>query len=104
MGNYIPHMALRDHQPDILFQGDSLAHGRHRALAEADFLTRNIALELATMAQARSPARRGAGRVWILGAQARRRKVLADAAAYDRLIAERDQLARLFPLEGRVAG
>ncbi len=97
-------MALRDHQPDILFQGDSLARGRHRALAEADFLTRNIALELTAMAQAQSPARRGAGRIWILGAQARRRKVLADAAAYRRLIVERDHLARLFPLGERAAG
>ncbi len=96
-------MALHDHQPDILFQGDSLARGRHRALAEADFLTRNIALELAAMARARGPARRGAGRVWILGAQARRRNVLADATGYNRLIAERDQMARLFPREGRAA-
>ncbi|MDH3596296.1 MAG: hypothetical protein OEU09_03345 [Rhodospirillales bacterium] len=86
-------MTLRDHQPDILFQGDALRRGLHRARGEAAFLSRNIALELVAMAAAGDPARRGAGRAWILGAQARRRKALADAAAYRRLIAERAQLA-----------
>ncbi len=86
-------MTLRDHQPDILFQGDTLRRGLHRARGEVAFLSRNIALELVAMAAAGDPARRGAGRTWILGAQARRRKALADAAAYRRLIAERAQLA-----------
>lgn len=88
-------MTLRDHQPDILFQGDSLKRGLHRARAEADFLSRGIALELAAIAAAHDPARKGAGRVWIRRAQACRRKALADAAAYRRLIAERGQMATL---------
>lgn len=90
-------MTLRDHQPDILFQGDTLRRGLHRALGEAAFLSRNIAVELVAMAATGDPARRGAGRTWILGAQARRRKALANAAAYRRLIAERGQMARAVP-------
>jgi len=97
-------MILRDHQPDIRFQGDSLERGRHRVLAEANFLTQNIALELAAMAAAQDAARRGAGRVWILDAQARRRKLLADAGAYRGLIAERCQMDRLFRIGERHAG
>ena len=69
-------MPLRDHQPDILFQGDSARRARHRRLAEADFLTRNIALELAAHARTGDPARRGAGRRWIFEAQRRRRAAL----------------------------
>ena len=86
-------MTLRDHQPDILFHGDTLRRGLHRARGEVAFLSRNIAVELVAMAAAGDPARRGAGRAWILGAQARRRKALANAAAYRRLIAERRQMA-----------
>ena len=90
-------MTLRDHQPDILFQGDTLRRGLHRARGEIAFLSRNIALELVAMAAAGDAARRGAGRAWILSAQARRRKALADAAAYRRLIAERRQMAGVVP-------
>lgn len=90
-------MILRDHQPDILFQGNPLERGRHRALAEADFLTRNIALELLSVARHDDPARRGAARIWILAAQARRRKALASAEAYRRMIAERRQMAAVVP-------
>jgi hypothetical protein len=90
-------MTLRDHQPDILFQGDTLRRGLHHARGEVAFLGRNIALELLAMAAAGDPARKGAGRAWILGAQARRRKALADVAAYRRLIAERAQMARVVP-------
>ncbi len=90
-------MTLRDHQPDILFQGDTLRRGHHRAHGEVAFLSRNIAVELVAMAAAGDPARRGAGRAWILDAQARRRKALADAAAYRRLIAERAEMARVVP-------
>ncbi len=86
-------MTLRDHQPDILFQGDTLRRGLHRARGDVAFLSRNIALELAAMAAVDDPARQGAGRAWILAAQARRRKAMAAVAAYRRLIAERDQMA-----------
>ncbi len=88
-------MTLRDHQPDILFQGDTLRRGLYRAQGEVAFLSRNIARELAAMAAIDDPARRGAGRAWILAAQARRRRALAAAAAYRRLIAEREQSAGL---------
>ena len=91
-------MTLRDHQPDILFQGDGLKRAQHRALSEAGFLTRNIAIELAAVAQSDDPARKGAARAWIIEAQARRRKVLADARAYRALIAERDMAARVLGL------
>jgi hypothetical protein len=94
-------LTLRDHQPDILFQGDSLRRGLHRARAEAAFLSRNIALELAAIADAHDPARKGAGRAWVLCAQACRRKALADAAAYRRLIAERGQVATMVAFMGR---
>ena len=94
-------MTLRDHQPDIPFQGDSLRRGLHRARSEAAFLSRNIALELAAIAGSDGPARKGAGRAWILGAQACRRKALADAAAYRRLIAERERMASVIPARGR---
>ena len=90
-------MTLRDHQPDILFQGDTLRRGLHRARGEVAFLSRNIAVELVAMADTGDPGRKGAGRAWILGAQARRRKALADATAYRRLIAEREQMARVVP-------
>jgi hypothetical protein len=90
-------MTLRDHQPDILFQGDALRRGLHRARGEVAFLSRNIAVQLIAMAATADPARKGAGRTWILDAQARRRKALADAAAYRRLIAEREQMARAVP-------
>jgi hypothetical protein len=94
-------MTLRDHQPDILFQGDTLRRGLHRARGEAAFLSRNIALELIAMAAAADPARKGAGRAWILDAQARRRKALADADAYRRLIAERAQMTGVLPSPAR---
>jgi len=97
-------MTLRDHQPDILFQGDTLRRGLHRARGEMAFLSRNIALELVAMSAAGCPARKGAGRTWILGAQARRRRALADAAAYRRLIAERAQMARVVPSLVRSGG
>ncbi len=93
-------MTLRDHQPDILFQGDTLRRGLYRARGEVAFLCRNIALELAAMAASEDPARRGAGRAWILAAQARRRKALATAAAYRRLIDEREQAAALLAATG----
>ena len=64
------------------------------------FLSRNIALELAAMSTIEDPARRGAGRAWILAAQARRRKALATAAAYRRLIGEREQTAVLLAAAG----
>ena len=88
-------MTLRDHQPDILFQGDTLRRGLHRARGEIAFLSRNIALELAAMAATEDPARRGAGRAWILDAQFRRRKAMAAAAAYRHLIAERRHMSLL---------
>ena len=69
---------MRDHQPDILFRGDPVRRVRHRRLAEADFLTRTIAFELAALDRTRDPARRGAGRSWILEAQRRRRAALTD--------------------------
>ena len=94
-------MTLRDHQPDVLFQGDSLERGRHRALAEVDFLTRNIATELCGIARTTDAARRGAARIWILDAQRRRRNALAHAAAYRRLIAERERMTALLPLSER---
>jgi hypothetical protein len=97
-------MTLRDHQPDILFQGDTLRRGLHRARAEAAFLSRNIAFELVAMARTGDPARKGAGRAWILCAQTRRRKVLADAAAYRHLIAEREQMAGIVPIGPQCAG
>ena len=93
-------MTLRDHQPDILFQGDGLRRGLHRARAEAAFLSRNIALELAAIADADDPARKGAGRAWVLCAQACRRKALADAGAYRRLIAEREQMSAVIAWVG----
>lgn len=86
-------MTLRDHQPDILFQGDTLRRGLYRARGDVAFLSRNIALELAAMAAIDDPARQGAGRAWIFAAQARRRKAMATAAAYRRLIAERERMA-----------
>lgn len=86
-------LTLRDHQPDILFQGDTLRRGLHRARGEVAFLNRNIALELAAMDAMDDPVRRGAGRTWILAAQTRRRRAVAAAAAYRRLIAEREQMA-----------
>ena len=70
-------MPLRDHQPDILFRGDAARRARHRRFAEADFLTRTIALELQAVARTGDPARRGAGRRWIFEAQRRRRDALA---------------------------
>ncbi len=72
-------MPLRDHQPDILFRGNSARRARHYRLAEADFLTRTISLELRALGQACDPARRGAGRCWIFEAQRRRRAALAAA-------------------------
>jgi hypothetical protein len=97
-------VTLRDHQPDILFQGDTLRRGLYRARGEAAFLSRNIAQELVAIAVANDPARKGAGRVWILEAQAHRRKALADAAAYRRLIAERAQMTEVVPSLARGAG
>ncbi len=47
------------------------------------------------MAATEDPARRGAGRAWILDAQARRRKAMAAAAAYRHLIAERRHMSLL---------
>ena len=93
-------LTLRDHQPDILFQGDTLRRGLYRARGEVAFLSRNIALELAAMAAADDPARRGAGRAWIFAAQDRRRKALATAADYRRLIAEREHSAVLLAAAG----
>jgi hypothetical protein len=93
-------LTLRDHQPDILFQGDTLRRGLHRARGEVAFLSRNIALELAAMAAMDDPVQRGAGRAWILAAQARRRKALAAAATYRRLIAEREQMSVLLTSVG----
>ncbi len=88
-------MALRDHQPDIRFQGDGLARGRHRAAARVACLTRNIATELLAIKAHRDPARKAAGRVWIAQAQAARRGALQAERAYRTLIAERDQQRRL---------
>ena len=59
-------MTLRDHQPDILFQGDTLRRGLHRARGEVTFLSRNIAVELTAMAATADPARKGAGRTWMV--------------------------------------
>ncbi len=87
-------MSLPDHQPDIRFQGDGLARGLHRAAARAACLSRNIAIELKAIAAAKDPARKAAGRIWIVEAQGARREALHSQHAYRALIAERDQLRR----------
>lgn len=88
-------MALRDHQPDIRFQGDGLARGLHRATARVACLTRNISIELQAIKTHRDPARKAAGRVWIAQAQGARREALHAERAYRALIAERDQQHKL---------
>ena len=67
----------RDGQPDILCGGDPLLHGLHRWRARADWLTRNIAIELAAIRNPLSSPRRKAGaRGWIFQAQNERRRAL----------------------------
>ncbi len=88
-------MTLRDHQPDIRFQGDGLARGLHRAAARAACLTRNIAIELQAIKAHDDPARKAAGRVWISQAQGARREALHAERAYRTLIAEREQQRRV---------
>ena len=90
-----PVVLQRDHQPDLRFQGDSLRRALFRKRSEAAFVSRNIDLELKAMAGSTCRARWGAGRAWIIRAQRRRRAALANAAAYERLLRERDGLTRL---------
>lgn len=89
-------MALRDHQPDIRFQGDGLARGLHCAAARVACLTRNISIELQAIKAHQDPVRKAAGRVWITQAQGARREALHAERAYRGLIAERDQQRRVW--------
>lgn len=84
---------LRDHQPDIRFQGDSLRRALLRHRSEAAFITDNIQLELSAMAASGDECRRGQGRAWVFEAQRWRRDALAHASAYERLLAEREHFA-----------
>ena len=86
----------RDGQPDILCGGDPLLHGLHRWRARADWLTRNIAIELAAIRNPLSSPRRKAGaRGWILQAQGERRQALHNVRAYEALMAEREMGQRI---------
>lgn len=81
----------RDGQPDILCGGDPLLHGLHRWRARADWLTRNIAIELAAIGNPLSSPRRKAGaRRWIFQAQGERRQAVHNLRAFQALIAERE--------------
>lgn len=79
-----------DAQPDIRHQGDGLQRGLHRAAARVACLTRNISIELQAIRAHADPARKAAGRVWIVQAQGARREALQAELAYRGLIAERD--------------
>ena len=86
----------RDGQPDILCGGDALRHGLHRWRSRADWLTRNISIELAAIRNPLSSPRRKAGaRAWIQQAQGERRQALHNARAYEALMAEREMGTRL---------
>ena len=86
----------RDGQPDILCGGDPLRHGFHRWRARADWLTRNIAIELAAIRSPLNTSRRKAdARIWIQQAQGERRQALHNARAYGALLAERDMGQRI---------
>ena len=90
-----PSAPLRDHQPDILFQGDGLARGLVRNANRVALLTRLIRAETESIARNTDPSYKGASRVWIAQAQAARREALASERAYRGLIAERDELERV---------
>ena len=81
---------LRDHQPDIRFQGNSLRLGLLRHRSEIAFISCNIKLELQAMAATTDQRRWGQGRSWVIQAQKWRRAALADASAYERLLVQID--------------
>jgi hypothetical protein len=93
-------MTLRDHQPDIRFQGDALKRGLHRAEARVSCLARNIRIEIIAIRNSEDEGRKSVGRTWIKQALAARREAQQSAIAYRGLIAERDMQASVL---GQVA-
>ncbi len=88
-------LPLRDHQPDIRFQGDSLRRALLRHRSEIAFISCNIKLELQAMAATTDQLRWGQGRSWVIQAQKWRRAARANASAYEQLLVQSDFLATL---------
>ena len=99
------YVSLRDHQPDIRFQGNSLRLSLLRHRSQIAFISCNIKLELQAMAATTDQRRWGQGRSWVIQAQKWRRAALADASAHERLLVQMEFHASLTgPLQPKSCG
>ena len=80
-------------QPQIATARDRLRIGLARWQSRADWMTRNIRIELAAIGRTDSTDQRKAGaRAWIVYAQGARREAVHNAGTYRRMIAAKERL------------